>query len=183
MVVPTGRPDSPIVIAGGDPDLNDALAGLLAKHAPGVTGSELSAILDDVDRRPSTRLLILTELNQDGSTLDLLEEVKAHRPDLAVLLFSTHPTVEHATESIRRGAEDFVPVPFSGEVVRKEVERILEAAELRDHVKNLDQLVATRYGFERVISGSRRMQPVFDRANAASRSDRMRVPLPKPSKK
>jgi two-component system response regulator AtoC len=162
--------DSRILIAGSDPVIG-AITSVLAKYSPSVITSDLLAILDNLDRRPSVRLLILTELNADGSTLDLLQEVKAHRPEVAVLLFSTHPTVEHATESIRRGAEDFVPVPFADEVVRKEVERILEAAELRDRVDHLDQLVATRYGFERVISGSRRMRPVFDRANAASRSD------------
>ena len=64
-----------------------------------------------------------------------------------------------------------MPVPYSEEVVRKEVARILEAAELRDRVHHLDRLVATRYGFERVISRSARMQVVFDRGTAAARSD------------
>ena len=101
----------------------------------------------------------------------MLQAVKERHDDLAVLLISAHPTIEHAAESIRRGAEDFVPVPYSKEIVRKEVARILEAAELRDRVENLDRLVATRYGFERIVSRSTCMRAVFDRANAASRSD------------
>ena len=102
---------------------------------------------------------------------ELIPAFKERYPDVAVLLVSTHPTLEHATVSLRRGAEDFVPVPYSDEIVRKEGASILEAAELRDRVHNLDRLVATRYGFERILSRSTRMRAVFDRATAASRSD------------
>ena len=62
-------------------------------------------------------------------------------------------------------------MPYSEEVVSKEVARILEAAELRARVDSLDRLVATRYGFERIVTGSPRMNDVLDRATAASRSD------------
>jgi transcriptional regulator with PAS, ATPase and Fis domain len=48
--------------------------------------------------------------------------------------------------------------------------RIVEAAVLRDRVDHMNGLVSSRYGFERVISRSARMRPVFDRAIAASRS-------------
>jgi DNA-binding NtrC family response regulator len=109
--------------------------------------------------------------SQAATALDVLQLIKRYRPDLAVLVLSRHPTIEAATESIRRGAEDFVPLPYSEEVVQKEVARILEAAELRDRVQDLDRLVAARYGFESVISRSPRMLPVFDRGNAAARSD------------
>jgi DNA-binding NtrC family response regulator len=97
--------------------------------------------------------------------------VKQIRADVAVLLVSAHPTVEHAAEAIRRGAEDFVPIPYSKEIVLKEVARVLEAAELRDRVDSLHRLVSMRYGFERVVSQSPSMHAVVDRAQAASRSD------------
>ena len=64
-----------------------------------------------------------------------------------------------------------MPVPYSEELLLKEVERILEAAELRDRVESLHRLVADAYGFERIISRSSRMRPVFERARAAARSD------------
>ncbi len=117
------------------------------------------------------RLLILGDAGVDSNALDLLQTIKERHADLAVLLVSAHPTIEHATESIRRGAEDFVPVPYSDEVVIKEVARILEAAELRAQVDSLDRLVVTRYGFGRIVSRSTRMNAVLDRATAASRSD------------
>ncbi|MBZ5559076.1 MAG: sigma-54 dependent transcriptional regulator [Acidobacteriia bacterium] len=162
---------SRILIASDDRELNAALAGLLSEHAPAIGAGARPSVLADVTSNESLRLVIVGETSVDSTALDLLHEIKQQRPDVAVLLLSAHPTVEHAAESIRRGAEDFVPIPYSDALVLKEVARILEAAELRDRVENLDQLVATRYGFERVISRSSRMRAVFDRANAASRSD------------
>ena len=162
---------SRVLIASDDRELNAALARLLTEHAPALNADGPESVLSDVRGREGLRLLIIGETGTDFVALDLLEAVKEQRADVAVLVVSAHPTVEHATESIRRGAEDFVPVPYSEEIVRKEVERILEAAELRDRVATLDRLVATRYGFERIISRSTRMRAVFDRATAASRSD------------
>jgi DNA-binding NtrC family response regulator len=160
-----------ILVASEDRALNVALARLLGAYQPDVDAGGSASVLASVEQRPALRLLVMGDLRPDSLALDLLESVKQRRPELSVLVLSSHPTIDHATESIRRGAEDFVPIPYSEELVLKEVARILEAAELRDRVDSLDQLVATRYGFEQVISRSTRMRAVFDRANAASRSD------------
>jgi DNA-binding NtrC family response regulator len=170
--VPAGSPlDSRVLIAGRDWNLTDALRDLLATCHPIVHDGDDASALDEIRNRPSLRLVVVCDSGADFGALDLLQKIKERRPDLAVLLMSAHPTVEHATESIRRGAEDFVPVPYSKEVVLKEVARVLEAAELRDSVDTLGRLVATRYGFERVISQSLHMRLVVERAQAAARSD------------
>ena len=166
----TRRTDARVLIAVGGLGVHEALAGLLTLYAPDVTPTAGAALLDEVSRRPAVRLLLVNDA-RDSSGLDLVEAVRRVRPDVAVLLLSDRPTVEHATEAIRRGAEDFVPVPYSEQVVLKEVERILEAAELRDRVDHLSRIVSRRYGFDSIVSASNRMRPVIDLAVAASRSD------------
>jgi len=165
------RPDSRVLIASEDSTLRFALSELLAEHAPGVVDAGAASVLADLDGRPKLRLLVLVDSGVDSTALDRLQPIKQRYRNLAILLVSAHPTIEHATESIRRGAEDYVPVPYVEEVVRKEVARILEAAELRDRVTILDRLVAGRFGFEGIVSLSASMRPVFDRATASARSD------------
>ena len=160
-----------VLIAGTSRTFETALRDLLRDHQPALETAGESAVLADVHDRPFIRLVVLCDSGIDGRGLDLLQRIKQVRPDIAVLLVSAHPTVEHATEAIRRGAEDFVPVPYSEDIVLKEVARVLEAAELRDRVDSLDRLVSMRFGFERVISQSPRMHAVVDRAQAASRSE------------
>jgi DNA-binding NtrC family response regulator len=170
--VPTGPPlESRVLIAGRDPDLTGALSDLLAAYQPVLHDRNDGSALAEIRNRASLRLVIVCDPGDDFAALDLLQKIKEIRSDLAVLLVGAHPTVAHATESIRRGAEDFVPVPYSEEVVLKEVARVLEAAELRDRVDTLGRMIATRYGFERVISRSPHMRAVMDRAQAAARSD------------
>lgn len=170
-MVSAPRPDSRILIAGRDRELNDALMRLLAQYRPALNGDDEASILSALRGGQAFCLVILDDSQPDRRALDVLQRIKENRPDVAVLVMSAHPTVEHATESIRRGAEDFIPVPYAEEVVLKEVARILEAAELRTRVESLDRLVAARYGFERVISRSPHMRPVMDRALAAARSE------------
>jgi len=159
-----------VMLAVADGELSARLATLLADHQ--VEAAEPGPpVLDLLDRHPSLRLLIIFEAAPDHGALDLLQAARQQRSDLAVIVLSAHPTIEHATEAIRRGAEDFVPVPFSEELLRKEVERVLEAAELRDRVENLRHLVDDLCGLDRIVSRSPRMRPVFERARAAARSD------------
>ncbi|HSL22190.1 MAG TPA: sigma-54 dependent transcriptional regulator [Vicinamibacterales bacterium] len=165
------RLESRVLVASDDRQLTAALAQLLARYRPDVAEGSTPAVLARLARGDAFRLLILGDAGFDSGVLVLLQTIKERHPDLAVLLVSAHPTIEHATESIRRGAEDFVPVPYSDEVVIKEVDRILEAAELRARVESLNRLVATRWGFERIVSRSAGMSAVLDRATAASRSD------------
>jgi DNA-binding NtrC family response regulator len=160
-----------VLISSDDLAVGEALASLLRAHGSTIHTGGPSSVLDALRSRDNLRLLILVETGTDFRALDVLRAVKEERPDLAVLFVSARPTIEHAAESIRRGAEDFVPVPYSEEIVCKEVTRILDAAELRDRVNTLNRLVATRYGFERIISRSKQMHGVFDRAVAGARSE------------
>jgi DNA-binding NtrC family response regulator len=169
-----GKPtavETRLLVIADDAALRAQLSHLLACYAP-ETCADSSAVLSILDSRASLRLALLAEGEDDGAgALRTVEAVRHRHPGVAVLVLSSHPTIQHATEAIRRGAEDFVPVPFSEEVLRKEVDRILEAAELRDRVDTLGHLVSRTYGFDRIISGSPRMRTVFELALAASHSD------------
>jgi DNA-binding NtrC family response regulator len=165
------RSELRILVATGDDELGGRLAGLLHKHPVEVSAEGQHGLLDLLNRRPAVRLLIIGDVHSEGPALELLAAVKEQRQDVAVLVLSSHPTIKLATQAIRRGAEDFVPLPYSEEVLLKEVERILDAAELRDRVEDLHRLVSDNYGFDRIVSRSSCMRAVFERARAAARSE------------
>jgi DNA-binding NtrC family response regulator len=168
-VIESRRSEPRVQVATEDVELGARLAALLSSHAADCgPPSNLAASLE---RWPALQLLIICDLGSESRTLDLLAEVKGRRPDLAVLVLSRQPTIGLATAVIRGGAEDLVPVPYSEDVLRKEVERILEAAELRDRVESLHRLVADVYHLDRIVSRSTRMRPVLERARAAARSE------------
>jgi two-component system response regulator AtoC len=163
--------DSRVLVATEDAELGASLAALLARHSSQCCLAHSIDLVARLDQQSDVRLLLLGDANSADRTLELLREVKGRRPDVAVLVLSTQPTIRLATAVIRDGAEDLVPIPYSEEVLLKEVERILEAAELRDRVESLHRLVADAYDLDRIVSRSSRMRPVLERARAAARSD------------
>jgi two-component system response regulator HydG len=167
---PTRREPRILVVAAAS-ELRDELPLLLADLGPISMPFEQPGLLDFVADTASLRVMIIVERGGESAALDLLQTVKQRREQLAVLVLSDKPTIEHATEAIRRGAEDFVAIPFSRDLLRKEINRALETADLRDKVAHLHSLVTTAYGFDQIVSHSARMRPVFERAVAASHSD------------
>jgi DNA-binding NtrC family response regulator len=170
-VIEVPRSELHVLVATEDVELGSRLAALLSRHGAERCPPPSSGLAERLDRWPALRLLVVGELGSEDGTLELLAEVKQRRPELAVLVLSSRPTIPFATAVIRGGAEDLVPVPYSDDVLLKEVERILEAAELRDRVESLHRLVADVYHLDRIVSRSSRMRPVLERARAAARSE------------
>jgi DNA-binding NtrC family response regulator len=170
QVTAHSRQEPRILILSGDEDLCPPLVGLLGAYGTEVSVGGRAGALDRLRNCGTLRVFVLAD-GHGLAALDILEEARGIRDDVAVLLLSGSPTVSLATEAIRRGAEDFVPVPYSPEVLQKEVVRILEAADLRDRVEQLRGLVADSYGFDRIVSQSPKMRPVLARMVAAARSD------------
>jgi DNA-binding NtrC family response regulator len=158
-----------ILIAAADDDLRAGLCGLLASHPHEATAAVPLDLLTLLARKPSVRVLILAGASAE-TTLELLAAARTRRPDVAVLVLCARPTLEAATEAMRRGAEDVLPIPCAPDVLRNDVVRLLEVAGARDSLDAL-QALADSQGFDGILSRSAAMRPVFERARAASRSD------------
>ncbi|MGJ3260766.1 MAG: sigma-54-dependent transcriptional regulator [Rhodospirillales bacterium] len=88
--------------------------------------------LDSVERREPS--LVLLDIWLQGSELDgigILKEIKAHHPDVPVLMMSGHGTVETAVQAIKFGAYDFIEKPFTADRLLLLIERAIEAQQLR----------------------------------------------------
>jgi formate/nitrite transporter len=75
--------------------------------------------------------VILCDWKMPGfNGLDVIAELEERAPDSAVVMFSGYPSVDRATEAIKRGAMDFLAKPFTPDeittVVQKAVSRKLK---------------------------------------------------------
>ena len=55
--------------------------------------------------------------------MDVVEEIDKRSPNSALVMISGHPSVGRATESMKRGAMDYVPKPFTPEEIAEVVNR------------------------------------------------------------
>ncbi|MFO1036569.1 MAG: sigma-54 dependent transcriptional regulator [Geminicoccaceae bacterium] len=109
-------------------------------YRPRGAGNSTDALKEIERRRPG---LVLLDIWLEGSQLDgvqILERVKALYPDLPVIMFSGHGTIETAVAAIKKGAYDFIEKPFKSDRLLLAVERALEATRLRRELQELKQI-------------------------------------------
>lgn len=114
-------------------------------------------------------LLDLVMPLMDGFTL--LEKLQDIIPETTIIMVTGQGTVQTAVEAIKRGAKDFITKPFDKDVLLNKLDMIRKAEELEDKVSTLNVLLSEKYGFDNIISGSKLMKSVFERASAAAHSN------------
>jgi DNA-binding response OmpR family regulator len=74
--------------------------------------------------------LVISDLMMPGiSGLDLLKALKEWRPEISVIMVTGYPTIRSAVESIRIGAFDYIPKPFTPQELRSLVTRAFKQME------------------------------------------------------
>ena len=113
-------------------------------------------------------LLDLVMPMMDGFTL--LEKIKEIHPEIDIIIVTGHGTVPTAVEAIKRGATDFITKPFDKDLLLKKLEAIKRTHELEGRISELKEILSEKYGFEQIISSSRVMRSVFEKATASART-------------
>jgi PAS domain S-box-containing protein len=104
------------------PDADTALAALAERH-------------HDV---------VVTDVLMPGkSGLDLLDEVAARWPDVAVLLITGEPNITTASQAVRAGAYDYLGKPISGDLLASAISAALERRERRTSARALQESEAS----------------------------------------
>lgn len=77
--------------------------------------------------------MMLVDLMMPGmSGMELIRAVKEERPDMVMIMITGYPTMKTAVESVKLGAFDYIPKPFTPDELRSVVLRALERKRLHD---------------------------------------------------
>lgn len=77
--------------------------------------------------------LVITDLMMPGiSGLDLLQSLKAERPAVNVIMVTGYPTIKTAVQSVKLGAFDYIPKPFTPVELRSLVARVFKKVETEE---------------------------------------------------
>lgn len=117
---------SHVLIVEDDPVLREALAETvtIAGHIyiTAKDGKEALVLLDI--HNPA---LILTDIRMDRMDgKQLLYEIQKKRPGLPVILMTAYGSVEDAVLSIRQGAVDYLPKPFSAQLLTEKINQYIK---------------------------------------------------------
>ena len=82
--------------------------------------------------------LVLLDINLPGiDGITVLKRLKAHDPDLLVIMITAYGDLSHAMSAMQGGAYDYLTKPFELEELRLKVEKALETQRLRREVNQL----------------------------------------------
>ncbi len=107
--------------------------------------------------------IVLTDLSmprKDG--MEVLKSVIETSPETICIIITGYGTIKNAVEAIRLGAYDYLTKPVKADEVLVVMERALDIRNLRRENRNLKKQLRTRYGFDRIVGKSDKMQKVFD---------------------
>jgi two-component system response regulator PilR (NtrC family) len=97
----------------------------------------------------------------DGSGIDLLKDIKAQNPSIAVVMITAYTSATTAVEALKAGALDYIAKPFDIEELKIIVRKAVERKELEDENLSLRTALEERFTFSNIIGRSSRMQEIF----------------------
>ena len=100
--------------------------------------------------------------------LELLPDLLAADPRLAVVVFTAHASIETAVEAMRRGATDYIPKPFTPEQIRQVLAKISKARKLEGRVAELESRLSITTPATDLGTSEPAMQKVFEVAFKAA---------------
>jgi len=131
-----------ILVVDDEADIRMLVSGILEDegYIPREAADADEALTAIKERRPH---LVILDVWLEGSRLDglgVLQEIRRRDPDLPVIMFSGHGTIETAVAALREGAYDFIEKPFKMQRLLHVVQRALEANSLRMENRSLRAL-------------------------------------------
>jgi NtrC-family two-component system response regulator AlgB len=116
--------------------------------------------------------LAFTDLRlSDESGLDLIPELLALRPSLSIVVITAYATYDTAVTAVQRGAQGYLPKPFSPAQVRHAVDEVLARRALLGRVVALENRLAEEAPEIDLTTTSPELRMLLDALAPAARSD------------
>jgi len=114
-----------VLLVDDDPGVSEVIGMLLEREGYAVShAATLKASLERIKR--SDLDLVVTDLKlPDGTGLDVIAAVRAHRPRLPIIVITSYSSMESAIAALRAGAADYVIKPFDNDELLRAIGRTL----------------------------------------------------------
>jgi DNA-binding NtrC family response regulator len=107
--------------------------------------------------------LMLLDVRMPGKNgLEVLEHVKRHYPEIAVVLMTAYSSVEGAVDAMKQGAFDYLVKPFNHDEVLLVTQKALETTRMQRELALLRQQHEKQFGIGNLVGNSKKMLEVYD---------------------
>ena len=151
-----------LLIVDDEESVREACRSTLAGQGLSVTEADSGdrALALMADRQFDAVILDLKMPGIDG--LEVLSRIRSDHPHTAVAVITGYATVESAVDAMKRGAQDFLPKPFTPAALRLVVRRCLNGSALARENRSLRHQLTTHNGEPRLVGDSAQMRAIHD---------------------
>jgi DNA-binding NtrC family response regulator len=93
--------------------------------------------------------------------LELIKRIRAHNPEIAIIVLTQYGTIATAIEATKLGATDYITKPFHVAELRTKLDRLVHSIETDQENRLLREQLKSRPGFGGFVGISPRMQRVY----------------------
>ncbi len=159
----------PLVLVVDDEEgIRESLSGIFQDEGCEVLTSGSGEEAIEIVNEQNPRLIFLDIWLPGIDGIQTLEEIKALRPDLPVIMISGHGNIELAVKATKIGAYDFLEKPLSLERVLLVARRALEKQSLEIENKALKQNLTKKY---RLVGSSQKIAFLKEQIEKAAMSN------------
>jgi two-component system nitrogen regulation response regulator NtrX len=159
----------PVVLVVDDEEgIRESLSGIFEDEGYAILTSNSGEEALELIKEQSPDLVFLDIWLPGIDGIKTLEEIKAIKPDLPVIMISGHGNIELAVKATRIGAYDFLEKPLSLERVLLVAKRAFEKQILEIENKALKKDLIKKY---RLIGNSPKMELLKEQINMAAQSN------------
>ncbi len=136
----TGKPKATILVIDDEQIVQESVRRILEEEGYKIDGAmRVDQALDLLARRPYD--IVLTDLMMpDKSGMEAVQAVAENHPDTGVVMFTGFATVDSAVESMKLGALDYLPKPFTPEELLEVTERALDKVRKKRRDREIEKL-------------------------------------------
>ena len=102
------------------------------------------------------------------SGLELLPKLLKSNPNLDVVVFTAHASIENAVEAMRAGAVDYLPKPFTPDQIRQVLAKVIHRRKLEGRVADLESRISTDSPTTDLTTAEPALQKIFEIAFKAA---------------
>ena len=132
-----------VLVVDDEKNIRQALRVCLeAMDATVVEAASARAAIDAARRTTFDVVFLDLRLGTENG-LDLIPQLIAENPNVAVIMITAYATVETAVEAIRRGAWDYLPKPFTPAQIRHLIDKVAAQRSLTLRMAELETRLQT----------------------------------------
>ncbi len=160
-----------ILVVDDEPNIRKTLSYCLKaeSHAVVAVGNPADALAEAKRRSFDLAFVDLRLGAEDG--MDLIPRLLADSPWMKIVVITAYGSIESAVEAMRRGAEDYIPKPFTPDGVRLLTRRIGRIRRLETEIAALKADREGRSPAMRLRSANADMRRAIDTARKAAASE------------